>query len=104
DEGIAAADLRDQKKAEAAYKTIQDRLDKDRKERPGGYLVREAPKEDLDKLKILKGHLKSGQFVTKIRKTFTRGEMSDDLLIVQAKLGKAQDVSEYDEVLPTSPP
>jgi hypothetical protein len=30
--------------------------------------------------------------------------MDDDLLIVQAKLGQAEDASEYEEVLPTSPP
>jgi hypothetical protein len=50
------------------------------------------------------GHLKEKQFVTKIRKTFTRGEMNDDLEIMPAKLGQAEDHSEYDEVLPTSPP
>ena len=42
--------------------------------------------------------------MTKIRKTFTKGEMDDDLLIVPAKLGGAEDHSEYDEILPTSPP
>jgi hypothetical protein len=30
--------------------------------------------------------------------------MEDDLLIVPAQLGKALDHSEYEEVLPTSPP
>ena len=30
--------------------------------------------------------------------------MDDDLLIVPAKAGEAEDVSEYTEVLPTSPP
>jgi CheY-like chemotaxis protein len=69
-----------------------------------GYLVREAPEADLKQLKILVGHLKEGQFVTKFRKTFTKGEMNDDLLIVQAKLGEAEDKSEYEEILPTSPP
>jgi hypothetical protein len=52
----------------------------------------------------LSGHVKDGQFLTKFRKTFTRGEMNDDLVIVPAKLGKAVDESEYEEVLPTSPP
>jgi hypothetical protein len=69
-----------------------------------GYLVREAPEKDVQGLKILSGHLKEGQFVTKIRKTFARGEMDDDLLLVPAKLGNDEDHSEYDEVLPTSPP
>jgi hypothetical protein len=60
--------------------------------------------EDLKKLKLLAGHLKEGQFVTKLRKTFTKGEMDDDLIIVPARLGNAEDGSEYEEVLPTSPP
>jgi len=30
--------------------------------------------------------------------------MEDDLVIVPARLGQAEDKSEYEEVLPTSPP
>jgi hypothetical protein len=104
DEGFTQADTKEPKRAEAVYKVIQERLDKYRKERPGGYLVREAPADDVKQLKILAGHLKEGQFVTKFRKTFTKGEMDDDLLIVPAKLGSAEDHSEYEEILPTSPP
>jgi hypothetical protein len=104
DEGFTAADVKDPQKAEAVYKVIRERLDKYRKERPGGYLVREAPADDLKQLKLLAGHLKEGQFVTKFRKTFTKAEMDDDLLIVPAKLGQAEDHSEYEEILPTSPP
>jgi Uncharacterized protein conserved in bacteria (DUF2330) len=104
DEGFTQADVSNPKKAEAVYKVIRERLEKYRKERPGGYLVREAPEKDLQQLKILAGHLKEKQFVTKIRKTFTKGEMNEDLEIIPAKLGQAEDHSEYDEVLPTSPP
>jgi hypothetical protein len=104
DEGFTQADIKDPEKARAVYKVIQERLEKYHKERPGGYLVREAPPDDLKALKLLAGHLKEGQFVTKFRKTFTKGEMDDDLLIVPAKLGKAEDHSEYEEILPTSPP
>ena len=104
DEGFTPADLKDAKKAEAVYKTIQERLDKYRKDRPGGYLVRKAPAQDVKQFKILVGHVKAGQFLTKIRKTFTKGEMDDDLLLVPAKVGQAEDHSEYEEVLPTSPP
>src|ERR1700676_2400492 len=104
DEGFTQADVQDTKKAEAVYKTINERLEKYRKDRPGGYLVREAPAEDLKQFKILVGHVKEGQFLTKIRKTFTKGEMEGDLLIVPANLGQAEDHSEYEEVLPTSPP
>jgi hypothetical protein len=104
DQGFTQADVQDSKNAEKVYKVIQERLEKFRKDRPGGWLVREAPEKDVQGLKILSGHLKEGQFVTKIRKTFAKGEMDDDLLIVPAKLGSAEDHSEYDEILPTSPP
>jgi hypothetical protein len=104
DEGFTQADLKDAKKAEAVFKVIRERLAKYQKERPGGYLVREAPADDVKQLKVLAGHLKEGQFVTKFRKTFTKSEMEDDLLIVPAKLGNAEDHSEYEEILPTSPP
>jgi hypothetical protein len=104
DEGFTQADLKDAKKAEAIYKVIRERLEKSHKERPGGYLVREAPADELKALKLLVGHLKEGQFATKFRKTFTKAEMDDDLLIVPAKLGNAEDRSEYEEILPTSPP
>jgi hypothetical protein len=104
DEGFTQADVRDPMKAEAVYKVIRERMAECQKSHPGGYLVREAPAEDLKQLKILVGHLKEGQFVTKFRKTFAKDEMDDDLLIVPAKLNKAEDHSEYEEILPTSPP
>ncbi len=104
DAGFTQADLTDPKKAAAVTKVIQQRLAKCQKERPGGYLVREAPDKDVKELKILTGHLKEGQFVTKFRKTFTKAEMHDDLMIVPAKLGEAVDSSEYEEILPASPP
>ena len=66
--------------------------------------MREAPEADVKALKQLLGHIQEGQFLTKFRKTFTRAEMTDDLVIVPAKLGNAQDRSEYTEILPTSPP
>ncbi len=36
---------------------------------------RDAPKDDVEKLKLLKGHVKKGQFVTKLRKVFSKDEM-----------------------------
>jgi hypothetical protein len=104
DEGFTADDIKDPKKAEAVYKVIQERLARSQKEHPGGYLVREAPEADVKALKLLSGHLKEGQFLTKFRKTCIKAEMGDDLVIVPAELGKATDRSEYEEVLPTSPP
>jgi hypothetical protein len=104
DEGFTNADMGDAAKVTRAFQTIADRIAKSRRERPGGYLVREAPEADVKALKQLVGHLQEGQFVTKFRKTFTRAEMTDDLVILPAKLGNAEDRSEYTEVLPTSPP
>ena len=45
-----------------------------------------------------------GLFITKFRKIFARDEMNDDLLIVPARYNGTDDVSEYEEILPTSPP
>jgi hypothetical protein len=65
---------------------------------------RQAPKEDVEKLKVLQGHLKKDRFVTKIRKVFTRDEMEDDLLFVRAQVDGKDDTIEYTSILPTSPP
>jgi hypothetical protein len=104
DEGFTQADLQDAAKREQAYTTIRERLEKLRRERPGGYLVREAPEADRMALKQLVGHVQEGQFLTKFRKVFTRAEMNTDLEIIPARLGEAEDRSEYTEILPTSPP
>jgi hypothetical protein len=104
DEGFTEADLKDPKRAEAIYKVIQARLAKAQQERPLGYLVRHAPTDDVRALQELAGHLQAGLFITKFRKTFTRDEMNDDLEIVAARLGQDEDTSEYQEILPTSPP
>jgi hypothetical protein len=104
DEGFTEADLKDPQRARAIYKVIQARLDKAHRERPLGYLVRHAPNDDVRALQQLMGHLQAGLFITKFRKTFTRDEMNDDLLIVTARMGQEEDTSEYQEILPTSPP
>jgi len=65
---------------------------------------REAPADDVKNLKILKGHVKKGQFITKLRKVFSKDEMSDDLEFVRAKVGDKDDDIEYFSILPTSPP
>jgi Uncharacterized protein conserved in bacteria (DUF2330) len=65
---------------------------------------RQAPKEDVEQLKLLKGHVQKGQFVTKMRKVFSRDEMDADLEFVPAKVGDKEDAVEYYSILPTSPP
>jgi hypothetical protein len=104
DAGFREADVRDPRKGQTVLRTINARLAKSTRERPNGYLVREAPLAEVKQLRVLVGHLQEGQFLTKFRKTFTRGEMADDLVLVSAGLGGAEDRSEYEEVLPTSPP
>jgi hypothetical protein len=104
DEGFAAEDIEDETKRDVAVKVINSRLEKCRKERPFGYLVREAPADDIRGLQQLAGHVRSGSFITKFRKIFLRDEMNDDLEIVPARYGDAEDSSEYEELLPVSPP
>jgi hypothetical protein len=104
DEGFTQADLKDPKKAEAIYKVIRARLEKCDKDRPFGYLVREAPAEDVRNLQQLLGHVRESLFITKFRKIFARDEMNDDLTIVPARYNGAEDNSEYEELLPVSPP
>jgi hypothetical protein len=80
------------------------RVAKYNKDRPFGYLVREAPADDVKNLAQLAGHLQEDGFITKFRKIFARDEMNDDLLIIPARYHGAEDRSEYEEMLPTSPP
>jgi hypothetical protein len=104
DEGFTAADMKDPKRAHAIVKVIHARLAKAQKDRPLGFLVRHAPNDDVRALQELLGHLQAGLFITKFRKTFARDEMTDDLVIVPARYGSENDTSEYQEILPTSPP
>jgi hypothetical protein len=104
DEGFTQADLKDPQRAQAIYKVIQARLAKCNKDRPIGYLVREAPADEVRNLQQLVGHLQASLFITKFRKTFARDEMNDDLLIVPARYNGVEDNSEYEEILPSSPP
>ena len=55
-------------------------------------------------LQQLAGHMQQGLFITKFRKIFARDEMNDDLLIVPARYNGSEDSSEYEELLPVSPP
>jgi hypothetical protein len=104
DEGFVLADGKDKERAKAIAKVIRARLAKAQKERPIGYLVREAPAEDVKDLQKLAGHLTENWFITKFRKIFARDEMNDDLVIVPARYNGAEDNSEYEEMLPSSPP
>jgi hypothetical protein len=104
DEGFTPKDMENARRAAVARKVINRRLEKCNSEHPNGYLVREAPAADVKALRLLLGHLKEGQFLTKFRKTFTKAEMDDDLILVPAGIGKVKDESEYWEILPTSPP
>jgi hypothetical protein len=104
DEGFTQADLKDPQRAQAIFKVIQARLAKAQKERPFGYLVREAPADDVRNLNLLLGHLRDGLFITKFRKIFARDEMNADLALVPARYNGLEDNSEYEEILPSSPP
>ncbi|MFO0966361.1 MAG: hypothetical protein U0793_12360 [Gemmataceae bacterium] len=96
--------MKDPKRAQAIVKVIQARLAKAQKERPFGYAVRDVPAEDVTGLTQLAGHLQGGLFITKFRKTFCRDEMNEDLILDPARQIDQEDRSEYEEILPTSPP
>ena len=65
---------------------------------------RTAPKKDVQNLKILQGHIKKGQYITKLRKIFRKEEMNADLVFVPARIDGQRDGIEYYSILPTSPP
>src|SRR6516225_3524156 len=75
DEGFVLADAKNKERAKAIAKVIRARLAKAQKERPFGYLVREAPADDVKNLQQLAGHLTESWFITKFRKIFARDEM-----------------------------
>ncbi|MFO0968291.1 MAG: DUF2330 domain-containing protein [Gemmataceae bacterium] len=104
DQGFNVADVRDPKRAGAVRKVIQARLARAHAERPYGYLVRHVPDEDIKGLRQLAGHFQAGQFITKFRKFFCRDEMNEDIVFQPAREGDQEDRSEYEEILPTSPP
>ena len=58
----------------------------------------------VTELRQLTGHLQAGLFITKFRKIFARDEMNDDLVLGPARYNEQEDSSEYEEILPTSPP
>ena len=101
DWGFTRRDLQDPQRSAAIMKVIQYRVQKYQQDKPRGYLVREASKEDLKLLGFLKGHLQEGQVLTKFHRTFQRDEMNDDLVLVQAKAGGVEDGSEHEELLRT---
>jgi hypothetical protein len=55
-------------------------------------------------MQCLRGHLKAGQYVTKIRKVFTKPEMTGDIVFRQASFSGRTDSMEYTAALPGSPP
>jgi len=51
-------------------------------------------------LRNLRGHLREGQWLTRMRRTFARSEMVEDLTPVPAQLGGTPDEIEYTEMMP----
>jgi Uncharacterized protein conserved in bacteria (DUF2330) len=65
---------------------------------------RQADADAITNLRLLQGHLQSGQTVTKLRKVILRNEMGGDLVFERAQLAGLPDDVEYEYILPTSPP
>ena len=105
DEGFTEADCKDPKKAQAIYKVIQSRLDKCRKDRPIGYLVREAPAEDVHGPCSNSPAMCGRRLHHEVpQDLLLSAEMNDDLEMDAGRYGDAEDSSEYEELLPVSPP
>ena len=98
------SDVKNEARREAVFKVIQRRLDRAMRDHPTGFLLRSAPTEDVARLKELIGRLHEGRFLTKFRKVFSREEINEDLVLVPARVGGWEDISEYTEFLPASPP
>jgi hypothetical protein len=65
------------------------------------YPNRQAPADDVKGLARLKGHLRSGQWLTKFRKVLRKDEMAEDM-ILEPVAGEIE--QSYVRILPTSPP
>lgn len=103
DEGFSEADVRNSQRSEAIHRVIRQRLEKFRKDRPAGYLVRGLAPEEVKGVRELAEALRQGWFLTKIRKTWARAELASDPVLMPAHVGDALDSSEYEELLPGSP-
>jgi hypothetical protein len=65
---------------------------------------RQVEPATVPQLRILRGHLQEGQWLTKRRKVFRRDEMTQDLEFTPATLGGQADGMEYTYSMPSSPP
>jgi hypothetical protein len=99
DEGFTPADVNDARRGSAVAKALQTRIGKARAERPSGYLVREAPKDEVRRLNELTDHLHAGQFLTRLHRSFSRGALNADLIFGPARVNGVNDASAYDEFL-----
>jgi hypothetical protein len=104
DQGFTNDDMKNPRRTALVSRQIERRLAYLGRVRSDGYLVRDTPPEDVNQLRLLVGHLQEGQVLTKLRKIFTKAEMEDDLFLIPAKLGRAEDWSDYEEALSSSPP
>ena len=74
------------------------------KQRPCWERCSNRRKDDVAALAQLAGHMQEGEFATKIREIFLSDEMHQYLVVVRARYGDAEDRSEYEVILPLSPP
>jgi hypothetical protein len=65
---------------------------------------REAPPEEIKRLRLLSGHLKQDWFLTKFRRNFHHNEMTQDISLIPARIQGEDDDIEYVSILSSSPP
>ncbi len=65
---------------------------------------RQAPPEEIKRLRLLSGHLKQDWFLTKFRRNFQHNEMNQDISLIPARIQGEEDDIEYTSILSSSPP
>lgn len=65
------------------------------------YPARQVPLDEVKGLALLKGHLQSGQWLTKFRKVLRKDEMTQDMILAAVPKEKQET---YVRIMPTSPP
>lgn len=99
DEGLEHTDRSDREAMAQTVDEIRRRLERSRAFRPQGYLWREATAEEQLAMRKLARFLRPGQTLTRIEKSFHRGEFAQNFQLQRAGWDRLEDDSEYIERL-----
>ena len=100
DEGYEGTDRSDRVAMSDAADEIERRVARSKAFKPEGYLWRVASDQEFKAIGSLRGLLKEGQVLTRLRRRFQSGELAQNIEICRAGWDRLTDESEYVEVLP----